>query len=323
MFRRCPSSCPQPILEVNLSLSTMSFLAVTIISCEIQLERRKSRIASPDFEKKSEIQRNYYSGCDNIHFGFTSNVFPADLHFFLCTMSWPVFSLNLSLSQFPAHLWTSRNHTQMTTNHRPTLESKRGRANAIKDTIQHARSQNSQGSLKLRPDVESTRIDSARAKRALDELHPAKKLKVNGEESRKADEDVAAEEENKGVSLETLNTEKEGKSEKVGESGQGSGSNSNSDADADSDSESGSDLGSESEAELLAELAKIKKEKEEKRKLALAGNPLIDSEGNDTQPKKSWRAQNRFGKKTEIAKTFTTNSLESDVHRQFLTKYFR
>lgn len=207
----------------------------------------------------------------------------------------------------------------MTTNHRPTLESKRGRANAIKDTIQHARSQNSQGSLKLRPDVESTRIDSVRAKRALDELHPAKKVKLNGEETDDIDEVDAAEEENQNKLSKTLNSTESANSEEAGESDEESGSNS----EGNTDSESDSDLESESEAELLAELAKIKKEKEEKRKLALAGNPLIDSEGNDTQPKKSWRSQNRFGKKPEAAKTFTTNSLESDVHRQFLTKYFR
>ncbi|GEQ72044.1 hypothetical protein JCM33374_g5730 [Metschnikowia sp. JCM 33374] len=70
----------------------------------------------------------------------------------------------------------------MTTNHRPTLESKRGRDIAIKDTIQHARSTKGQTSLKLRSDIAGTQIDHTRARKALDELESESKRHKKAED---------------------------------------------------------------------------------------------------------------------------------------------
>lgn len=207
----------------------------------------------------------------------------------------------------------------MTTNHRPTLESKRGRANDIKDTIQHARSQTSQSSMKLRPDVKSTAIDGDLARKGLDELHPAKRLRRN-EPELAVDRISDAEDPSGHPAIKTTEATESSKGSDI------SGSDTNNTDISGSDSSGSDSDDSDEEAELLRELAKIKKEKEEqKRQTALAGNPLIDSEGNDKTPKKSWRSSNRFGKKPQpdSDKQFTTNTLDSDVHRKFLSKYFR
>lgn len=207
----------------------------------------------------------------------------------------------------------------MTTNHRPTLESKRGRANAIKDTIQHSRSLNGQLSLKLRLDVKGTKFDPAKGKRALDELNSeSKRAKIaDGAESEdvKAKENSDVSDENHNNEPNDLNSASESKDETNEQDGASS---------EESEYESEDE---DEEAALMAELAKIKREKEElqKKDKALAGNPLIDTNGNDKTTKKSWRTSSPFGNKSATAKQskFTTNTLESETHRKFLTKYFR
>lgn len=195
----------------------------------------------------------------------------------------------------------------MTTNHRPTLESKRGRANAIKDTIQHSRSLNSQTSLKLRLDIQGTKLDSSTGKRALDELQAERKRPKT--EFKEGDELKAAEKAEQHV-----NAQKKTEVEDDQQSAE--------DSDEESDSEEEEEEDDDEEA-LMAELAKLRKEKE-KQKLALSGNPLMSPDGTETTSKKSWRSRAPFAKRmTTAPKSFTTNTLESDTHHRFLSKYFR
>lgn len=212
----------------------------------------------------------------------------------------------------------------MTTNHRPTLESKRGRANGIKDTIQHSRSLKSQSSLKLRLDVKGTKFDPAVGKRALDELQNESKRHKLGST------DALYECENKtGDKISGLLPETETSSKESNPNDDKDAPVQNIETGAQSESDGSSEYESEEddEEELMAELAKIKKEKEEQKKkeVALNGNPLIDAQGNDVTSKKSWRSGSPFGRKatTHTKKEFTTNTLESETHRKFLTKYFR
>ena len=208
--------------------------------------------------------------------------------------------------------------TTMTTNHRPTLESKRGRANAIKDTIQHSRSLNSQTSLKLRLDVQGTKFDRSVGKRALDELEEERRVKrviektpndgVRTQGLKEADDNEGEED----VSVQGKDVDKEEDVEDVEEA----------DNDSDDDEDDEDDDEDDDEEALMAELAKIKKEKE-KKAIALAGNPLISPDGNETTTKKSWRGNAPFAKKSATQQSFTTNTLESDTHRKFLSKYFR
>lgn len=211
----------------------------------------------------------------------------------------------------------------MTTNHRPTLESKRGRENAIKDTIQHSRSLNGQTSLKLRLDIKGTNFDPSVGKRALDELEVEHK-RVKTEKT-----EISKEEEVKHEKVEKK--EAQGIEEVEGNEANGLDSdnrnaeenNEQSEGEQDEEEEESDESEEDDEGALMAELAKIRKEKE-KQKLALAGNPLMSPDGTETTSKRSWRRNAPFAKKaTTQPKPFTTNTLESDTHRKFLSKYFR
>lgn len=159
----------------------------------------------------------------------------------------------------------------MTTNHRPTLESKRGRDNAIKNSIQHSRALAGQTELKLRPDIEGAKVASP--KRSLEETQDIRKRKKT-EGSPDA------------LNLDASSLE--------------SGSLS------DDEREDGENRESK---EVIAELKKAKDE--EKPELR----------------KKGWRSTPFRGrappKKEETNPTYTTDSVNSDKHRQFLSRYIR
>lgn len=208
---------------------------------------------------------------------------------------------------YPISFWNYP--TTMTTNHRPTLESKRGRANVIKDTIQHSRSQNGQTLLKLRLDISGSKIEPTLGKRGFQELEEGTKM-------RKRDEKLAGDIKSKSVDgLVRPDDAGTGEPASTRESG-------GPDSDSDSDSESED---SDTEA-LMAELAKIRQEKEAKKKeqSALKGNPLLSI---DEEPasKKGWRSNTAFSrsKRTKEDPEFTTDTLNSDTHRKFLSKYVR
>lgn len=76
----------------------------------------------------------------------------------------------------------------MSTNHRPALESKKGRVRPIKDTIQHARALNSQTTLKLRQDVNVLQGESKPALSAHDVVDQDGGAVEDGNESSASEE---------------------------------------------------------------------------------------------------------------------------------------
>lgn len=191
----------------------------------------------------------------------------------------------------------------MTTNHRPTLENKRGRRNDIGDSIQHARAQKSHASLKLRLDIQGTKIDPAVSKRAIAEL----------EESSKRHKLIKSNKATDQASQTSGNV-------------RGTDSEQTSKSDSEANSPSSSEDESDSEAEALrAELQSIREEKEREKQRMLQSNPLL----NPSKEKKSWRSL-AFGKKLDSKATkglsgqqYTTDTLHSKTNRDFLSKYVR
>lgn len=233
----------------------------------------------------------------------------------------------------------------MTTNHRPTLESKRGRDVAIKDTIQHARASRGQTSLKLRLDISGAQIDHRQGKRALQELeYDSKRLKridsrdktLVGTPAGQDDTPSIIDSESKLMSLEVKtghpalqgsrnivdspeHTAKiqEGVEDRISEATPV----------LDENSEWSGALESEDDdtEALMKELEKVKQERTEKeRKSAIMlSNPLVAKDvSGKKEKKKSWRASSSFSRSKAESQSFTTDTLNSDVHKQFLSKYF-
>lgn len=151
----------------------------------------------------------------------------------------------------------------MTTNHRPTLENKRGKDAPIKDSILHARALNGHSQMKLRPDIKGAKLPEPKT-------------------------------------LESTKTEQVDRSKEV--ESKRSATRARSDSDSDPDSSDSSD----SESELQAELDKLRQ------------NKLPE------KPKPAWRKTAfRQNNSSSQKSAFTTDSLRSDTHKNFMSKYFR
>lgn len=252
----------------------------------------------------------------------------------------------------------------MSTNHRPTLESKKGKKRAIGDTIIHGRNLPQQTTLKYRTDIiaaekvrekDPQELDGETSKRRLlesrDNSHEPKETKaaVNNEDNildttknsryisskpheseveptdpsdEQQSKDEKTKDEHEQNNNEHSNDDKFNESSEVRESDSGSESDSRSESDSEFDDESDTEA-------LLEELNKIKQEKEKQRvdnqNSTLPKNPLIDPE-----PKqKSWRSStfrrnkaNNNNKDNDRDK-FTTNTIDSEFHQSFLSKYIR
>lgn len=170
----------------------------------------------------------------------------------------------------------------MTTNHRPTLESKRGRANPIKDTIQHARALKGQLELKLRPDIEGAKVSLTVVKRSLETPESSSK-KVKTELT----------------SLVSGNTD---------------ASSIESGSVTDDEREDGENQESR---EVIAELKRAKNEEDLRRK---------DQDKSTDSGRSSWR-KTPFRRKKELEKSpklvYTTDTVHSDTHQEFLSRYIR
>lgn len=210
----------------------------------------------------------------------------------------------------------------MTTNHRPTLEAKRGRHNEIKGSIQHSRALKTHTLLKLRLDVQGAQVEPSVGKRALESLQQetkraktddagtieqAEQLVVkpaaDGPEQRQTSSELqSVDEQHRAES--SKESEEEGDSEDYGD---------------DSEEEDGD---SEAEAlELAAELEKAKKEKERDLRTtqAMRNDPLALHQ---TPPQRqSWRSTARFARAPTQSKDYTTDTLNSATHKNFLSKY--
>lgn len=245
----------------------------------------------------------------------------------------------------------------MTTNHRPTLESKRGKVNSITDTISHSRALPQQTTLKYRED--GSKVEHKKGKRALEELktelliregrlpelsendHISKRIKLK--ENHENLQIKETEEGNNDIGIDDDNEDKiDNKSDEDGDV-----SNDNEGDDIDSysgleDSESDDEGDSEDETELLlAELAKIRQERQEEKERveeqakidrALLSNPLVSVKSEDKDKieeapkKKSWRLTTTFSNrpnKVSEQDTYTNDTLRSKHHQNFLNKFVR
>lgn len=221
-----------------------------------------------------------------------------------------IISLHVLVNSAPLFLSPTFYDFIMTTNHRPTLESKRGRSNAIKDTILHARSLPGQLSMKLRLDIIGGQVESTLGKRALEELEEdEKRLKKN-----QSDQSI--------LIADTLLKELHHETNTYKDDGEEERSIKGTESDESSGEESEDD-----EESLMKELAKIRSEKEAKRKKqeTLVGNPLIAEDGSAKLQKKNWRSGTRFQQKNEAnsGQKYTSDTLHSSTHQNFLSKYIR
>ncbi|ODQ80117.1 hypothetical protein BABINDRAFT_161105 [Babjeviella inositovora NRRL Y-12698] len=239
----------------------------------------------------------------------------------------------------------------MTTAHRPTLESKRGKDITIANTIQHGRSQPAHKQLKLRQSYlrnKGTRVDAEAARTKVEQL---KWELVNQEKSHYLKEGRVWQEDRfaQKTQLALTGSEEnyEAKRRKVEEEFKAADGyqdspkvfeyeSSTESEDEDEDEESGDEeSGDEDEDDTLAllrELEKIKAEKlqakmlaeqEEQRVKALTSNPLLVAE--EAKPKSSWRLNTVFNAK-QSAKTdghdkYVNDMLRSDFHRKFMDRY--
>ena len=197
----------------------------------------------------------------------------------------------------------------MSTNHRPQLESKRGKVIKIKDSIKHARALPQQKSLKYRQDIPSTisgygsdsedeeeeeKEEEKEEERDEISTPPLKKIKI--------DNTTVAKEESRTSKEEETKEDKESESEE---------------SDSDSDDET---------ALLLQEIEKIRQEKLENDKDQNESKVVAIKPGSSTK-KKSWRLTTTFNnnksKQAKEEKKYSTDSLDSEYHQKLMSKYIR
>lgn len=191
----------------------------------------------------------------------------------------------------------------MSTNHRPQLESKRGKVIKIKDSIKHARALPQQKSLKYRQDIASTISGYGSDSDSEDEdegdeisTPPLKKIKI--------DNTTVAKEES--ITSKEMETKEDNESESE-----------ESDSDSDSDDET---------ALLLQEIEKIRQDKLANDK-DQNESKLVAIQTGSTTKKKSWRLTTAFNnnksKQAKEEKKYSTDSLESEYHQKLMSKYIR
>lgn len=235
----------------------------------------------------------------------------------------------------------------MTTNHRPTLESKKGKVAGIKDSIVHARDLSQQKELKYR-----SKVDYTKGKVAFDDLKRELLLREKGERGSRdhgLDEpcDPGSDHGSRERDL-LLEGEPKRKIQKPSQKLSVQNLDTN-------DLESSDNLDEDSESELLEELRKLKEPNEPQ-------NPVINSSDSDTEDmlaelqtlrkqktaspidispidknlcesgeitktesakKKDWRSQKVFDKKKSKSGTFTNDTLKSDFHQDFLSHFIK
>lgn len=238
----------------------------------------------------------------------------------------------------------------MTTSHRPTFESRKGR-DLQPTAIIHSRQVAAHKQLKYRQSKNGG-IDEEDAKEKFNELknellerekshykrlkgddydYKDRQLQIEAKNEKEVLEDESYEERRKRVAQETKGLD-DSSDEEEDDDDDKEGDHSGSDGE--SDVESSDDEDSDDEAELLKELEKIKKEraqaqkeKEQKTKEeeALVSNPLL----NPSKPiRKSWRQDKVFNYKNNQAKEKTDDDyvndlLRSDFHQKFLNRFVK
>ncbi|RLV83649.1 Pre-mRNA-splicing factor CWC15 [Meyerozyma sp. JA9] len=226
----------------------------------------------------------------------------------------------------------------MTSNHRPTLESKRGKVLDIRDSIAHSRALPSQTKLKTRKDG-GKNVDYYAAARSLRAENTVKSKLETSEEPklvRGGSEDILSKTEELSASTERNDDDDESDKRHQISTHEDEKNESNDKSTGESEDGSGdSDESDDDETEqLMAELAKIKQEREEeklrrqkeeqeKKDSTMQKNPLLNS----FKVSKSWRSAKKFNNSKQPQRsedeTFTSNTVDSELHQSFLNKYIR
>lgn len=192
----------------------------------------------------------------------------------------------------------------MSTNHRPQLESKRGKVIRIKDSIKHARALPQQTSLKYRQDVRPPVGDYKSDSEGDDPevtTPPLKKIKIESKE-------VLMDR------LEVANEKREITDVQENES--------------DSGSDSGTDSESDDEtALLLQEIEKIRQEKVSQDQDE-GETRSVETPPNTSAKRKSWRLTTAFDNKSKALtdkteEKYSTDCLDSEYHQKLMSKYIR
>lgn len=232
----------------------------------------------------------------------------------------------------------------MTTNHRPTLEGKKGRNNTIQDSIKHARALPQNTRLKFRSDVRKPILSHSKGNKAVKELKEELLLSEIATNGDKRNKDIADKE--TSISNATLLTGVTGPKENekhasddentTGNEPQPESEGSTFSLEEEDEEEEEEETDDEDEL-IMQELAKIKKERALKRENDSVAkekddvsqkNPLlnIDKNRGTGGPKaSSWRKTTAFRneKSQHNGEEYTNDTLKSEFHQKFLSKYIQ
>ncbi|AOW26878.1 Cwf15/Cwc15 cell cycle control family protein [Candida albicans] len=224
----------------------------------------------------------------------------------------------------------------MSTNHRPQLESKRGKVIKIKDTIQHARGLPQQTSIKYRQDIKNEKTINK-----FDDLQKHDNNKITSLESISPPTKKLKIESTKEITTEPLNQEidKQSKLSLKNDDQSDIQPNEKSESDEEDskdeeDDESSDDDDSDDDdtALLLKEIENIRREKEKQNSDSTnnsINNSLTLQTHDSSTKKKSWRSSTTFNNKSKKESTndrnnnYTTDTLNSQHHQKFMSKYIR
>ncbi|KHC74550.1 pre-mRNA-splicing factor CWC15 [Candida albicans P75016] len=222
----------------------------------------------------------------------------------------------------------------MSTNHRPQLESKRGKVIKIKDTIQHARGLPQQTSIKYRQDIKNEKTISR-----FNDLQKHDNNKITSLESINPPTKKLKIESTKEITTEPLNQEidKQSKLSLKNDDQSDIQPNEKSESDEEDskdeeDDESSDDEDDDETALLLKEIENIRREKEKQNSDSTnnsINNSLTLQTHDLSTKKKSWRSSTTFNNKSKKESTndknnnYTTDTLNSQHHQKFMSKYIR
>lgn len=226
----------------------------------------------------------------------------------------------------------------MSTNHRPQLESKRGKVIKIKDTIQHARGLPQQTSIKYRQDIKNEKTISKfndlqkhdnNKITSLESINPpTKKLKI--EFAKEISAEPSNQEIDKQSKLLLKNDDQSDiqPNEKLESDEEDSKDEEDDESSDDEDDEDDDD----ETALLLKEIENIRREKEKQNSDSTnnsINNSLTLQTHDSSTKKKSWRLSTTFNNKSKKESTndknnnYTTDTLNSQHHQKFMSKYIR
>lgn len=229
----------------------------------------------------------------------------------------------------------------MTTNHRPTLESKKGRNNTIQDSIKHARALPQNTRLKFRSDVRKPILSHSKGNKAVKELKEElllSEIATNGDKQIKDIEDKETFIPNAALLPGVTESKENLKHASDDENTTGNETQHESKYNTSSLEEEEEDEETDDEDELIMqELAKIKKERALKRENDSAAkenddvsqkNPLLNIDKNRTTgatKASSWRKTTTFrNEKTQRnEEDYTNDTLKSGFHQKFLSRYIQ